>query len=99
MKPAPPSKSKRRCAEEVAYLDLLRTTDMLSRGPSQALKTEDLSSAQYNVLRILRVNQQPAANAENVGPMSLNELRKGTLIAARDKPLEKLAVRRRPFRA
>ena len=54
MKPAPPSKSKRRCAEEVAYLDLLRTTDMLSRGPSQALKTEDLSSTQYNVLRILR---------------------------------------------
>ena len=54
MKPAPQSKSKRRCAEEIAYLDLLRTTDMLSRGPSQALKTEDLSSTQYNVLRILR---------------------------------------------
>jgi DNA-binding MarR family transcriptional regulator len=54
MKQAPQSKSKRRCAEELAYLDLLRTTDMLSRGPSQALKTEDLSSTQYNVLRILR---------------------------------------------
>jgi len=54
MKPAPQAKSKRRCAEELAYLDLLRTTDMLSRGPSQALKTEDLSSTQYNVLRILR---------------------------------------------
>jgi DNA-binding MarR family transcriptional regulator len=54
MKQAPQSKSKRRCAEEIAYLDLLRTTDMLSRGPSQALKTEDLSSTQYNVLRILR---------------------------------------------
>jgi DNA-binding MarR family transcriptional regulator len=54
MKQAPQSKSKRRCAEEVAYLDLLRTTDMLSRGPAQALKTEDLSSTQYNVLRILR---------------------------------------------
>jgi DNA-binding MarR family transcriptional regulator len=54
MKQASPSKSKRRCAEEVAYLDLLRTADMLSRGPSQVLKTEDLSSTQYNVLRILR---------------------------------------------
>jgi DNA-binding MarR family transcriptional regulator len=54
MKQAPHSKSKRRCAEEVAYLDLLRTADMLSRGPAQTLKTEDLSSTQYNVLRILR---------------------------------------------
>src|SRR6202790_4223041 len=40
--------------EEAAFLDLLRTTDMLSRGPAQVLKTEDLSSTQYNVLRILR---------------------------------------------
>src|SRR5262249_58128251 len=42
------------CPEEVAFLDLLRTTDMLSRRPAQALKAEDLSSTQYNVLRILR---------------------------------------------
>src|SRR5947207_1714738 len=40
--------------EEEAYLDLLRTTDLLSRGPAQVLKNEDLSSTQYNVLRILR---------------------------------------------
>ena len=40
--------------EEAAFLDLLRTTDMLSRGLVQILKTEDLSSTQYNVLRILR---------------------------------------------
>ncbi len=40
--------------EEAAFLDLLRTTDMLSRGMVQVLKTEDLSSTQYNVLRILR---------------------------------------------
>jgi DNA-binding MarR family transcriptional regulator len=42
------------CPEEAGFLGLLRTTDMLSRGPSQVLKTEDLSATQYNVLRILR---------------------------------------------
>jgi DNA-binding MarR family transcriptional regulator len=49
--------SKRRRAaspEEAAFLDLLRTTDMLSRGLVQLLKTEALSATQYNVLRILR---------------------------------------------
>ena len=40
--------------EEAAYLDLVRTTEMLSRPLAQVLKTEDLSPAQYNVLRILR---------------------------------------------
>jgi DNA-binding MarR family transcriptional regulator len=40
--------------EETAFLDLLRTTDMLSRGLARVLKTEALSSTQYNVLRILR---------------------------------------------
>jgi DNA-binding MarR family transcriptional regulator len=45
---------RRGCPEEAAFLDLLRTTDMLSRRPSLALKTEDLSATQYNVLRILR---------------------------------------------
>jgi DNA-binding MarR family transcriptional regulator len=42
------------CPEEAAFLDLLRTTDMLSRGLVQVLKTGELSSTQYNVLRILR---------------------------------------------
>jgi DNA-binding MarR family transcriptional regulator len=40
--------------EEAAFLDLLRTTDMLSRRLALVLKGEDLSSTQYNVLRILR---------------------------------------------
>ena len=40
--------------EEVAYLDLIRTADLLSRPVAQLLKSEDLSPAQYNVLRILR---------------------------------------------
>src|ERR1700691_6729473 len=49
-------KSRRRagCPEEAAFLDLLRTTDTLSRGLVRVLKTEDVSSTQYNVLRILR---------------------------------------------
>ena len=40
--------------EESGFLDLLRTCDLLSRAPAQLLKSEDLSSTQYNVLRILR---------------------------------------------
>jgi DNA-binding MarR family transcriptional regulator len=57
MKGSNQSKSGRRraeCPEEAAFLDLLRTCDLLSRGPAQVLKTEDLSATQYNVLRILR---------------------------------------------
>src|SRR6266704_1666146 len=57
MKEAIRSGNKRRraaCPEEAAFLDLLRTTDLLSRGLVQVLKTEDLSATQYNVLRILR---------------------------------------------
>jgi len=50
----PGSKRRRACPEEDAFLDLLRTTDMLSRGLVLVLKAEDLSPTQYNVLRILR---------------------------------------------
>ena len=42
------------CPEEAAYLELLRTTDQLSRRLAGVLKTKDLSQNQYNVLRILR---------------------------------------------
>jgi DNA-binding MarR family transcriptional regulator len=40
--------------EEAAFVDLLRTCDLLSRGLAQILKPEDISPTQYNVLRILR---------------------------------------------
>ncbi|MCC6585393.1 MAG: MarR family transcriptional regulator [Bryobacterales bacterium] len=40
--------------EEIAYLDLARTAELLSHPIVMLLKTEDLSPAQYNVLRILR---------------------------------------------
>jgi DNA-binding MarR family transcriptional regulator len=50
------SEAKRRIgsAEESAFLELMRTTDMLSRSLAPLLKAEELSSTQYNVLRILR---------------------------------------------
>jgi DNA-binding MarR family transcriptional regulator len=57
VKDASQSESKQRRTaypEEAVFLDLLRTSDMLSRRPAQLLKAEDLSSNQYNVLRILR---------------------------------------------
>src|SRR5215475_5473336 len=41
-------------AEEKVLLELVRTTDVLSRPFAQLLKTEELSATQYNVLRILR---------------------------------------------
>jgi hypothetical protein len=40
--------------EEAVFLDLLRTTEVLSRSLVQVLKAGDLSATQYNVLRILR---------------------------------------------
>ena len=50
-----PARSKLlECPEEMAFLELLRTTDMLSRRVSQVIKSEGLSPNQYNVLRILR---------------------------------------------
>ena len=40
--------------EETVFLDLLRTSEVLSRRIDYVLKNADLSSNQYNVLRILR---------------------------------------------
>jgi DNA-binding MarR family transcriptional regulator len=51
---APGSAKQKPCPEEVLYLELVRTADLLSRPVSQLLKAEDLSPAGYNVLRILR---------------------------------------------
>jgi DNA-binding MarR family transcriptional regulator len=44
----------RPCPEEAVFLEMLRTTDVLSRRLTQVLRAEELSSNQYNVLRILR---------------------------------------------
>jgi DNA-binding MarR family transcriptional regulator len=42
------------CPEELAFLELLRTSDQLNRRLVPVLKAEELSETQYNVLRILR---------------------------------------------
>jgi DNA-binding MarR family transcriptional regulator len=52
--PQPASPRRIECPEEVTFLELCRTTDILSRRLSVVLKPEDLSANQYNVLRILR---------------------------------------------
>lgn len=50
-----PSKARKvGSPEEAAFLDLLRTADVLTRNAISVLKAEDLSHTQYNVLRILR---------------------------------------------
>jgi hypothetical protein len=36
--------------EESAFLDLIRTADILTRGVVRVLKTEDLSTTQYNII-------------------------------------------------
>lgn len=49
------NKSRRQGSlEEAVFLSLLRTADVLTRGGIGVLKAEQLSIAQYNVLRILR---------------------------------------------
>ena len=40
--------------EELTHLELMRTMEALSHRFAQVLKSQDLSSTQYNVLRILR---------------------------------------------
>src|ERR1700747_370004 len=51
---AEPAKRIAPSREETAFLDLIRTVDMLSPAPAQLRKSADLSPTQYNVLRILR---------------------------------------------
>lgn len=50
-------------------MDLLRTVDMLTRSSFGVLKAEDLSSTQYNVLRILRGAPQGLPCGEIAGRM------------------------------
>src|ERR1700761_2703784 len=44
----------RRSAEQAAFLNILRTADLLDGEVADLLKPYELSSTQYNVLRILR---------------------------------------------
>jgi DNA-binding MarR family transcriptional regulator len=87
--------------EESAFLDLLRTSDMLSRGLIQVLKTEDLSPTQYNVLRILRGAPEGLACGEIASRMItrdpdvtrlLDRLKKRRLIARRREEKDRRTV-------
>jgi DNA-binding MarR family transcriptional regulator len=42
------------CREEELFLNILRSSDLLQRRVGEVLKGSELSSTQYNVLRILR---------------------------------------------
>lgn len=50
--------------EQAVFLDLLRTSDLLTRGIAEVLKPADLSLTQYNVLRILRGSREGLACGE-----------------------------------
>lgn len=53
--------------EGEAYLNLLRTADLLSRGEAELLKTVDLSHTQFNILRILRGSHPTALTCKDIG--------------------------------
>ena len=55
--------------EELAFVELARTTDILSRAPAMLLKVQGLSPTQYNVLRILRGAPEGLACGEIAGRM------------------------------
>jgi DNA-binding MarR family transcriptional regulator len=87
--------------EETAFLDLLRTTELLSRLPARVLKTADLSSTQYNVLRILRGAPEGLLCGEIAGRMItrdpditrlLDRLEKRGLIVRRRETEDRRAV-------
>ncbi len=53
--------------EEEAYLNMLRTVNALSQELGELLRTHDLTSAQYNVLRILRGAGEGGLTASDIG--------------------------------
>jgi DNA-binding MarR family transcriptional regulator len=53
--------------EEEAFLNLLRTADVLSRGEAVVLKAANLSSNQYNALRILRGAGEEGVTCSELG--------------------------------
>lgn len=57
-------KTFRSTLEETAFVEMARTTDLLSRALDLIIKAEDLSRTQYNVLRILRGAAGPLACGE-----------------------------------
>lgn len=52
--------------EEEAYLNVQRTSNTLSQGIAELLRSHDLTQAQYNVLRILRGAGEGGLNASDI---------------------------------
>lgn len=52
--------------EEEAYLNVVRTSNALSQGIGELLRSHDLTQAQYNVLRILRGAGEGGLNASDI---------------------------------
>jgi DNA-binding MarR family transcriptional regulator len=104
MKETSQAKNKRPRAaypEEAAFLDLMRTTDMLSCGLIGVLKAEDLSATQYNLLRILRGAPEGLACGEIASRMItrdpdvtrlLDRLEKRSLISRRRETKDRRTV-------
>ena len=80
--------------EEDAFLDLLRTTDMLSRGLVRILKSEDVSATQYNVLRILRGAQPNGLTCAAIGGRMITAEPDITRLLARLKALKLIRQQR-----
>ena len=80
-------------AEEIAFVELIRTTDALSRQVAEVLKVEDISATQYNVLRILRGSPEGLSCGEVAGRMVTREPDMTRLLERLDK--RKLISRRR----
>jgi DNA-binding MarR family transcriptional regulator len=87
--------------EEAVFLELARTTDLLSRTGTVLLKAEDLSSTQYNVLRILRGAPEGLACGEIANRMItrdpdvtrlLDRLEKRSLISRHRDPADRRMV-------
>ena len=90
--------------EEAAFLEVLRTADLLTRGAFGVLKAEDLSLTQYNVLRILRGSPEGLPCGELAGRMITRDPdvtrlldrmeRRGLISRARDSQDRRMVVAR-----
>jgi DNA-binding MarR family transcriptional regulator len=56
-----------RSRTDEAYLNIIRTADLLRRATSEFLRPHDLTPAQYNVLRILRGSRGTPLSCGEVG--------------------------------
>lgn len=54
------------CAEEEAFLNLLRSTDFLARDFSELFSEHGISEPQYNVLRILRGHRDTGQSCQEI---------------------------------